>query len=130
MKFIADSCWNFSLPAVDGEVSIRTAMYRGVVCERSSEKVSIDCGILSSITMKSFCVSPGTKLPFLSVTVIGSRTRRMGIFTVPCGSSGMGVGDGFGFCAETLRAAAVTMNTADKYLNKKDFRSADMLLGL
>jgi primosomal protein N' len=35
-----------------------------------------------------------------------------------------------GFCAETLSATAVTIIAADKYLNKKDFRSADMLLGL
>src|SRR6185369_8564154 len=105
-------------------------MKSGVVCERSSEKVSIDCGSLSSRIMKSFRVSPGTKLPFLSVTVIGSRTRRIGILTEPCGSSGRGVGDGLGFCAETFSATAVTIIAADKYLNKKDFRSADMLLGL
>src|SRR5215207_8236751 len=130
MKFIADSCWNFSLPAVDGDVSISTAMYSGVVCERSSEKVSIVCGTLSSRITKSFFVRPGTNWPFLSVTVIGNRTRRIATLTVPCGSSGIGVGEGFGFCAATDSAAAETMTATDKYLNKIDVTRADMLIGL
>jgi len=33
----------------------------------------------------------------VSVTVIGNRTRRIATLTVPCGSSGIGVGEGFGF---------------------------------
>jgi hypothetical protein len=42
----------------------------------------------------------------------------------------VGVGEGFGFCADTDTPAAATMHIADKYLNKNDFKSADMLLGL
>jgi hypothetical protein len=67
-------------------------------------------------------------LPFLSVTVIGSRTRRIKILSVPCGVSG-GVGEGFGFCAETDSATAVITKTTDKYLNKNCVRRADMLNG-
>src|SRR5262245_7168441 len=78
---------------------------------------------------KSSLVSPGTKLPFLSVTVMGSRTRRTGILTVPCGSSdGVGVGDGFGFCAGTDKTAKQITSAANKYLNKNCVRRADMLI--
>src|ERR1043165_7507410 len=77
---------------------------------------------------KSFLVRPGTKLPFLSVTVIGNRTRRIRILSVPCGfSPGGGVGEGFGFCAGTDSVAAVITKATDKYLNKSCIRRADML---
>jgi hypothetical protein len=46
---------------------------------------------------------------------------------VPCGVSG-GVGEGFGFCAETDSATAVITKTTDKYLNKNCVRRADMLM--
>src|SRR6185369_5925643 len=76
---------------------------------------------------KSLWVRPGTKLPFLSVTVIGSRTRRIKILSVPCGVSG-GVGEAFGFCAEAESEVAVITKTSGKYLNKNCVRRADMLM--
>src|SRR5687767_12993142 len=86
------------------------------------------CGTLSSKTTKSSFDSPGTKLPFLSITVMGSRTRRIGILTVPCGSSaGVGVGDAFGRCACIDRAAKQITSVANKYL-KNCVRRADMLI--
>src|SRR5688500_13542828 len=129
MKFIADSCWNFNLPAGDGEVSINTATKSGNVGARSSEKVSIAWGILSSRITKSLLVRPGTKFPFLSVTVIGKRTRRMGIRT-DCGSSGNGVGLAFGFCAETVSDAAAIKQTAKKEVITSRIRAVDMRSGL
>src|ERR1700752_1271758 len=131
MKFIAASCWNFSLPAVDGDVSISTAMYSGVVSERSSENVSIVCGILSSRMVKSSLVRPPTNCPFLSVTVIGKRTRLTKIFSVPCGSPpGGGVGEAFGLCAQTDNATATIMQAAAKDLNRIRVKAADMRIGL
>jgi len=79
---------------------------------------------------KSFFVRPGTNWPFLSVTVIGKRTRRIATLTVPCGSSGIGVGEAFGFCAATDSAAAGIMTASHKYLNKDDVKRPDMLNGL
>jgi hypothetical protein len=81
---------------------------------------------------KSFFVSPGTNAPFLSVTVIGRRTRRIAIFSTPCGFSEGGVGDGdaFGYCAETESAAAMLTTATDKYLNKNDVIRSGMLHGL
>jgi len=64
------------------------------------------------------------------VTVIGNRTRRIATLTVPCGSSGTGVGEGFGFWAATDSAAAGMMTANHKYLNKNDVRRPDMLIGL
>src|SRR5215813_15037823 len=71
---------------------------------------------------------PSTNCPFLSVTVIGKRTRRTGILTVPCVSSVGGVGDGeaFGFCAYTDKASATIMQAAAKDLNKMRVRTCDM----
>jgi hypothetical protein len=61
--------------------------------------------------------------------VIGNRTRRIKILSVPCGvSAGVGVGDGFGFCAEADNAANVTAKATDKNLNKSCVRRADMLM--
>ena len=58
--------------------------------------------------------------------MIGNRTRRIAIVTVPCRSSGSGVGDGFGFCAATDSAAAERMTATDKYLTKNDVTRADI----
>jgi hypothetical protein len=68
------------------------------------------------------------KLPFLSVTVIGNRTRRIKILSVPCEVSGGGVGEDFGFCAEDGSTVTVITKATDKYLNKNCVRRADMLL--
>src|SRR5438034_11496004 len=99
MKFIADSCSNLSFPAVEADVSISTAIYKGKVCERSSENVSICWGTLSSRIMKSSFVKPGTNCPFLSTKVIGNRTCRIEIFTdylvwseITCGWLHVGLG--------------------------------------
>jgi hypothetical protein len=55
----------------------------------------------------------------------------MRIRSVPCGVSvGAGVGEGFGFCAQTITAAALTINAADKYLNNKRVKATDMRYGL
>ena len=66
------------------------------------------------------------------MTVIGSRTRRTGILTVPCGFSpvGVGLGEGFGLCAKPTTAAPVTITATDKYLNKNRVRPTDMRYGL
>src|SRR5437773_5593759 len=77
MKFIADSCSNFNLPAVEGDVSINTATKSGRLLLSSEVNESICCDILSSVIRKSAAVNPETKLPLLSVTVIGNRTRRI-----------------------------------------------------
>src|SRR5215211_2647113 len=58
---------------------------------------------------------------------MGKRTRLIGILTVPCVSSpGGGVGEAFGFCAETDNVAATIMQAAAKDLNKKRVRPVDM----
>src|SRR2546423_1545436 len=102
MKFIADSCSNLIFPEVEGEVSINTATYNGRLLFSSLVNESIFCGTLSSSTRKSFALKPETNCPFLSVTVIGSRTRRM-LMTSACEGSGVAVGTGgLGrwFCAD------------------------------
>src|SRR5687768_8055769 len=76
--------------------------------------------------MKSSLVRPETNWPFLSVTVMGKRTRLIGILTVCESSPGGGVGEGFGFCAETDNVAATIMQAAAKDLNKKRVRPVDM----
>src|SRR6266850_1364589 len=120
MKFIADSCSNLSFPAVEADVSISTAIYKGKVCERSSENVSICWGTLSSRIMKSSFVKPGTNCPFLSTTVIGNRTRRIGILTdswfwseIP----GVGLAVGLGFCAYAVPAANAQTTKQKQKLN-------------
>src|SRR6266704_6939878 len=99
MKFMADSCSNFNLPAVDGDVSISTPTYKGKLLFCSLLKESICCGTLSSSTKKSPCESPDTNWPFLSVTVIGKRTRRVVTVTFSWPDSADGKGEGDGFCA-------------------------------
>jgi hypothetical protein len=64
------------------------------------------------------------------VTVIGNRTRRIKILSVPCEVSGGGVGEGFAFCAEAGSTVTVITKATDKYLNKKCVRRADMLLDI
>jgi hypothetical protein len=75
---------------------------------------------------------PETKLPFLSVTVIGKRTRLIVVVMVPCGSSAGGVGEGeaFGLCAKTDNDAATIMQAAAKDLSKMRVNSGDMRYGL
>src|SRR5437660_3078108 len=103
MKFIADSCSNLILPEVDGDVSINTATYNGRLLFSSLVNESIFCGTLSSSTRKSFALNPEMNCPFLSVTVMGRRTRRI-LMTSACDGSGVAVGTGgFGrgwFCAD------------------------------
>src|SRR5437764_5188000 len=96
MKFIADSCSNFSLPAVDGDVSISTPTYSDRLLFSSLVKESICCCTLSSNTAKSFCVKPVTNCPFLSLMVIGNRTRRV-VTTTGFSCPGSCVGDAVGF---------------------------------
>jgi hypothetical protein len=83
---------------------------------------------LSSRIVKSSFVRPETNWPFLSTTVIGKRTRRMKIFSVPCASGvgAGGVGEAFGFCAETDNVAAAIMQAAAKSLNEIRVKAADM----
>src|SRR5258706_9074460 len=125
MKFIADSCSNLSLPAVEGDVSINTATNTGKDCPRSSEKVSICCGTLSSRITKSFLVRPGTNCPFLSTTVIGSRTRRMNIVSDCSSPATGGVGLGFGACCCACTTAGTTKQASNnnrvKRLGKLSF---------
>src|SRR6059058_1029125 len=104
MKFIADSCSNFSLPAVDGEVSINTPTNSSRLLFSSLVKESICCCTLSSNTAKSFCVKPVTNCPFLSLTAIGNLTRRV-VTTTGFSCPGSGVGDavGFGVCGGNCR---------------------------
>ena len=56
----------------------------------------------------------------------------MAIFSIPCGFSLAGVGDGeaFGFCAGTESAITILMAATDKDLNKNDVIRAGMLHGL
>src|SRR6267142_2447342 len=132
MKFIADSCSNFSFPAVEADVSIRTAIYNGNVCERSSENVSICWGTLSSRIMKSSFVKPGTNCPFLSTTVMGNRTRRIGILTdswLWSEITGVGLAVGLGFCAYAPAAAAKAQTTKQK-LNNRRVKPNDIVQGL
>src|SRR5689334_22154450 len=76
---------------------------------------------------KSFCVRPETNCPFLSVTVIGKRTRLMKNFSVPsCVGGGVGEGDAFGFCADADKAMVAIMQTAAKDLNRIRFEATDM----
>src|SRR5215468_8100932 len=129
MKFMADSCSNFNLPAVEGDVSIKTAMYRGEVCDESSEKVSICCWTLSSKTKKSSFVRPGTNCPFLSTTVIGKRTRRTGILIDWSSWPGVGLGEGFVFWANVYGGTA-SRQMANKELVKRRIRAARISSGL
>mgnify|MGYP007066653200 CR=1 FL=1 len=57
---------------------------------------------------------------------MGKRTRLIGILTVWLSSIGGGVGEAFGFCADTDNVAATIMQTAAKDLNKKRVRPVDM----
>src|SRR6266496_2673362 len=110
MKFIADSCSNFNFPAVEGDVSISTATYRGRLLFSSVVNESICCGTLSSEIRKSLAASPEIRLPFLSVTVIGSRTRRtlmISGFSWLCSEV---VAGGTRFCGLGCCAAADTSN--------------------
>src|SRR5271155_3563115 len=46
-------------------------------------KLRMVCSLLSSKTLKSFCVRSRTFLPFLSVTTVSTRTRRVSLRITP-----------------------------------------------
>ncbi len=58
---------------------------------------------------------------------MGKRPRLIGILTVWLSSVGGGVGDAFGFCAETDNVAATIMQAAAKDLKIKPVGPVDML---
>src|SRR6185436_12944583 len=125
---MADSCSNFSFAAVEGEVSIKTPTYSGNLLFSSLVKESIFCGARSSSTIKSFAVKPETNWPFLSVTVIGSRTRR--IFTTSASGEGSGVAAGAGFfCGVDAGFCAAAENaTKDSPVRTNNKQNDDLFM--